>query len=96
MFGQLKQSSAECSVNYAYRKARGGFHLLERYTFPTLRDFLYVELGKSIIRGNAPRKCRLCGGWFLHERGGAVHLLRACRSRRDRADLPGGRGQDGL
>lgn len=69
MFDQLKRSSADCSVNYAYRKAKGGVLLLERYTFPSLRDFLYVELGKAIIRGNAPRKCRLCGNWFLHERG---------------------------
>ena len=69
MFDQLKQSSAECSVNYAYRKAKNGVRLLERYTFPSLRDFLYVELGKSIIRGNAPRKCRLCDNWFLHVHG---------------------------
>ncbi len=26
-------------------------------------------MGKAILRGNAPRKCRLCGNWFLHERG---------------------------
>lgn len=69
MFDQLKRSSAACSVNYAYRKVKGGVLLLERYTFSSLRDFLYVELGKAIIRGNAPRKCRLCGNWFLHERG---------------------------
>ena len=69
MLCQLERSSAKCSVNYAYRKAKGGVLLLEQYTFPSLRDFLYVELGKAVIRGNAPRKCRLCGGWFLHERG---------------------------
>lgn len=69
MFSQLKQSSATCSVNYAFHSERGKVRLLERYTFPSLRDFLYVELGKSIIKGNAPRKCRLCDGWFLHERG---------------------------
>lgn len=70
LFDQLKQSSAECSVNYAHHAERGRVYLLERYTFPTLRDFLYVELGKSILKGNAPRKCRLCDGWFLHEHGG--------------------------
>ena len=41
----------------------------ERYTFSSLRDFLYVELGKAILHGNAPRQCRLCGRWFLHEQG---------------------------
>ena len=70
MFDQLKRSSAECSVNYAFHPEHGKIRLLERYTFPTLRDFLYVELGKSILKGNAPRKCRLCDGWFLHEQGG--------------------------
>lgn len=69
MFEQLEQSCAECSVNYAFHPGRGKIYLLERYTFPALRDFLYVEMGKSILKGNAPRKCRLCGGWFLHERG---------------------------
>ena len=43
--------------------------MAERYVFSSLRDFLYVELGKSIARGNAPRQCRLCGHWFLHEQG---------------------------
>jgi len=70
LFDQLEQSSAECSVNYAFHAVPGKAYFVERCTFPTLRDFLYVELGKAIIKGNAPRKCRLCGGWFLHERGG--------------------------
>ncbi len=43
--------------------------MAERYVFPSLRDFLYVELGKAIAHGNAPRQCRLCGRWFLHEQG---------------------------
>lgn len=43
--------------------------MTERYTFSSLHDFLYVELGKAILRGNAPRQCRLCGRWFLHEQG---------------------------
>ncbi len=68
-FDQLKRSSADCSVNYAFHRIEGGSLLLERYTFPSLRSFLYVEMGKAILRGNAPRKCRLCGNWFLHERG---------------------------
>jgi len=38
-------------------------------SFSSLRDFLYVELGKAILRGNTPRQCRLCGRWFLHEQG---------------------------
>lgn len=69
MFQQLDQSSAGCTVNYAFHPMDGAVTLVERYTFSSLRDFLYVELGKAILKGNAPRQCQLCGRWFLHERG---------------------------
>lgn len=69
MFRQLDQSSANCIVNYAFHPMQGVVALVERYTFSSLRDFLYVELGKAILKGNAPRQCQLCGRWFLHEHG---------------------------
>lgn len=69
MFRQLDQSLAECTVNYAFHSMQGTVALVERYTFSSLRDFLYVELGKAILKGNAPRQCQLCGRWFLHEHG---------------------------
>ena len=54
-------------------------NVAERYTFSSLHDFLYVELGKAILRGNAPRQCRLCGRWFLHEQGDrAMYFSRSC------------------
>ena len=69
LYQQLKQSAATCSINYDFLPLKGSIVLTERYTFPTLRDFLYVELGKAILHGNAPRQCRLCGKWFFHEQG---------------------------
>lgn len=66
---QLDLSSAACTLNYGYHIQPKSLVLVERYTFPTLRDFLYVELGKAILHGNAPRQCRLCGKWFFHEQG---------------------------
>lgn len=69
LFDQLKESSGACSINYAFHPLQGSVVLVERYTFPALRDFLYVELGKAILRGSGPRQCRLCGRWFLHEQG---------------------------
>lgn len=66
---QLEQNAATCSVNYAFLPLQGSVVLTERYTFPSMRDFLYVELGRAILHGNAPRQCRLCGGWFLHKQG---------------------------
>lgn len=68
-FHQLEQSSAECSVNYYFHPEPGKLTLVERYTFSSLRDFLYMELGKAILNGNGPRQCRLCGNWFFHEQG---------------------------
>lgn len=68
-FHQLEQSSVECSVNYYFHPEPGKLTLVERYTFSSLRDFLYMELGKAILNGNGPRQCRLCGNWFFHEQG---------------------------
>ena len=69
LYRQLEGSTASCSVSYAFLPLKGSVVLTERYTFPSLRDFLYVELGRAILYGNAPRQCRLCGGWFLHKQG---------------------------
>ncbi len=68
-YQQLEQSTATCSVSYAFLPLQSSVVLAERYTFPNLRDFLYVELGRAILHGNAPRQCRLCRGWFLHKQG---------------------------
>lgn len=63
-------AAADCSVSFAFHPTEGNAgSMVERYAFSSLRDFLYVELGKAILRGNAPRQCRLCGNWFLHEQG---------------------------
>lgn len=69
LFRQLEKNTAACSINYAFLPLKDSIILTERYTFPTLRDFLYVELGRAILHGNTPRQCRLCGGWFLHKQG---------------------------
>lgn len=60
---------SNCDLCFAFRPIEEANIIVERYTFSSLRDFLYVELGKAILHGNAPRQCRLCGHWFLHEQG---------------------------
>lgn len=60
---------ADCSVCFTFHSVEGASVMVERYTFSSLRNFLYVELGKAILHGNSPRQCRLCGRWFLHEQG---------------------------
>lgn len=67
----MEQRSANCTIHYGYRPipAQKQIVVVERYTFLSLRDFLYVELGRGIFYGNTPRQCRLCGNWFLHIHG---------------------------
>lgn len=65
-----EKAAAKCSVCFAFRSIEGSVGVMaERWSISCLRDFLYIELGKAIQRGNAPRQCRLCGKWFLHEQG---------------------------
>lgn len=85
LFLQLERSAAECTVSYGYHPLQGTIVLVERCTFPSLRDFLCVELGKAILCGNAPRQCRLCGRWFLHEQGDrAMYCERVAPGETDR------------
>ena len=65
-----ERQSINCSVCFAFHPIEKGNGIMtERYTFSSLHDFLFVELGKAIFHGNSPRQCRLCGNWFLHEQG---------------------------
>ena len=65
-----EKDSADCSVGLGLHPLEDGSGIVvEQFEFQNLRDFLYVELGKAICCGNAPRQCRLCGQWFLHEHG---------------------------
>ncbi len=69
-FSWPEKTPIEGSVCFAVHPVDGGEGVMvERWTISCLRDFLYLELGKAIDKGNAPRQCRLCGKWFLHEQG---------------------------
>lgn len=64
------ETVTDCSVCFAVHSLGDNAGIMvERFVFQNLRDFLCVELGRAILRGNAPRQCRLCGRWFLHEQG---------------------------
>lgn len=71
LFRQIEQHTANCVIHYGYLPLpkQKEIAIVEQYTFPSLQDFLYVELGRAILCGNAPRQCRLCGNWFLHVHG---------------------------
>lgn len=62
--------SAECSIqNVLWQTTSGELIIVERFTFQCLSDFLHMDLCRGLQKGNAPRECRLCKGWFLHLRG---------------------------
>ena len=70
LFLQPEKQAVASSMCFAFHPIEDGTGVMaERYVFSSLRDFLHVELGKAIEHGNAPRQCRLCGRWFLHEQG---------------------------
>ncbi len=67
---QPEKSLTDCSMCFTFHSGVDDtMTMVERYIFSCLHDFLYVELGKAITKGNAPRQCRLCGRWFLHVQG---------------------------
>ncbi len=55
-----ERAAADCSVCFAFHPNEGDVGgMVERYVFFSLRDFLYVELGKAILRvmkGNMSRE----------------------------------------
>ena len=58
-----EKAAANCSVCFAFHPVEGSTGVMaERWSISCLRDFLYIELGRAIQRGNAPQECRLCGG----------------------------------
>ena len=70
LFLGAEQRAVESSVCLTFHPIEGDVGaMVERWTFSCLWDFLYMELAKSIQKGNAPRQCRLCGRWYLHEQG---------------------------
>ena len=72
---QLEQNPATCSVSYAFLPLKGSIILTERYTFPTLRDFLYVELGRAILHGSPPQAVPLMRRLVFAQAGRPGHLL---------------------
>lgn len=43
--------------------------LFEHMTFTRLLDFLYTDFFKGILKGCVPKQCKLCGQYFLLEKG---------------------------
>lgn len=62
---------ANSSVQYEVRvsEVTGKPHLYEKMVFKRLSDFLYTELFKAMMVGNISKQCRLCGRYFLQEKG---------------------------
>lgn len=51
--------------------------LFEKVTFTRLIDFIYVDFYKGIMRDFSPKKCKLCGKYFLQDNG---HIFEYCNN----------------
>lgn len=47
----------------------GKSELFEQITFSSLLDFFYTDFYKGIMKESIPKKCKLCGTYFLQEKG---------------------------
>jgi hypothetical protein len=57
-------------VQYEIRLSQSGEPCIyEKRNFTTLLDFLYTDLMKAFMYGHSPKPCKLCGRFFLQERG---------------------------
>ena len=61
---------AASTVQYELVTASDGTpRLFEKRHFTTLLDFVYTDLMHGLMYGHAPKQCKLCGRFFLQERG---------------------------
>ena len=70
-FRQLERSPAACSIDHASHLRQSPIALVERYTSPALRDFLYVEPGMAVGCGRS-RAGRFAGGTGHGAAGGGI------------------------
>lgn len=51
--------------------------LFERVTFTNFIDFIYADFYKGIMKDFSPKKCKLCGKYFLQDNG---HIFEYCNN----------------
>ena len=61
--------SGTMTLTYKVLKRKKTSVLCENYHFSTIGGFLYIELFKGLQNRYLPRKCDLCGRYFVLERG---------------------------
>ena len=61
--------SGTMTLTYKVLKRKKTSVLCENYHFTTIGGFLYIELFKGLQNRYLPRKCDLCGRYFVLERG---------------------------
>lgn len=64
------RTAAVSELQYLLLEDDGGrAALFERIGFTRLIDFLYTDFFKGILKGFVPKQCKLCGRYFLLEKG---------------------------
>jgi hypothetical protein len=62
---------AQTTVKYEVSASSetGEPQIFEKMNFTRLADFIYTDFFKALMRENIPKQCKLCGRYFLQERG---------------------------
>ena len=91
LFRQMEQRSANCTIHYGYHPLpdQEKIAIVEQCTFPSLRDFLYVELGHGIFTATRRGNAAFAGiGFFMYM---VTKVCTVTALRRERRTGPAGR-----
>ena len=69
--GDSNIDPAKVSIQFEVREsvATGQPQLFEKMNFTRLIDFIYMDLFKALMAEYSPKKCKLCGRYFLQDKG---------------------------
>lgn len=74
---QLKGFTSITCFEVKYSVRTNSQLLFERVTFTSLIDFVYADFYKGIMKDFSPKKCKLCGKYFLQDNG---HIFEYCNN----------------
>lgn len=70
MGASVERETTVSKIQYLILEDRDGdANLFERIGFSRLIDFIYTDFFKGIMKESVPKQCKLCGTYFLLEKG---------------------------
>lgn len=75
--GETNDFSASTGFEVRRSARTNSMQLFERMTFSRFIDFIYVDFYRGIMKDFSPKKCKLCGKYFLQDNG---HIYEYCNN----------------